>query len=370
LPFSSRLLVLVVVALLGAGCGEKKAQSAKPDAARPVVCDLEKARAEMPELERRCTEGDAKSCFELGTYIHGRPWCGPVTAEPQRIRAWGLFEKACLLGYDDVCDDLFYRTYPLRRDYPATIEELDVACAGGVGFACLQRGEHIHGKLGEAWEAAVDRKEFFRRFDELDRESYPWYQRGCKLGISTSCEHEAIQLRDGRGISADPVRAVKMLDDACRRHRAHPKDFVTSSLGCLWLAQSYDEGLGVARDWQRSRTIRHEVCRLDKLCDDLFLVPSSDLRQWVWALEYTAAAASNGLALLWRRRRSAGKRMFPLLFYVASVAGLSIAWELWYYFTGSNLQSPAWWAVALVPVLLPLWVWIRHLRYPHVIFDG
>jgi hypothetical protein len=39
---------------------------------------------------------------------------------------------------------------------------------------------------------------------------------------------------------------------------------------------------------------------------------------------------------------------------LAAVAGTLIAWELFYYFTGSRWSSPLWWSFAPLPVLAQL----------------
>ncbi|HTM44960.1 MAG TPA: hypothetical protein VL137_08400, partial [Polyangiaceae bacterium] len=151
---SSGSFCLALAGLAALAC---KGRINKPPVAEEphVFCDLDAARREMPQLERECDQGNARSCFNLGTEIHGRPWCGPATPKPQRIHAWGLFEKACLGGFDDACDDLFYRTFPLQS-YPATTTELEAACQQGVGFACYQRADQLNREWIDLITSGVD----------------------------------------------------------------------------------------------------------------------------------------------------------------------------------------------------------------------
>jgi TPR repeat protein len=241
---------------------------------KEVVCDLEKARAAMPELELRCAEGDAKSCFVLGTMIHGRPWCGPVTPQPDRIRAWGLFEKACLLGEEESCYALENGAGTRWRvDAPAA--QLEEGCRAEVGYACYLRGQQLKEAFWDSLSPESQEETIRDGLRKAIREAHPWFERACARDIQEGCFEEAWVLMHG----PKAERAVTLLENACRDWRGRHNRVVDSALSCIWLAKAYEEGLGVARDWQRARTMLHEVCQLDQVCNDLYLVDSSNRRR-------------------------------------------------------------------------------------------
>lgn len=353
---------MALVALPALACREPATSRLADAPEKPVVCDLEKWRAEMPRLEQQCAQGVAKSCFVLGTLVHGRPWCGPVTPQPDRIRAWGLFEKACMLGEEEGCIALGNGA-GTRWRVDAPVAQLEEGCSADVGYACYLRGQRIKEDFWDSLPPESAEETIRDGLRTAMRNAHPWFERACARGVQEGCFEEAFLVMYG----PNPERAVTLLEQACGDWRANRKPVVGSVLSCLSLAEAYEEAYG---DRPRAHALRHDVCREDQLCNALYLVASSDHRAWLWSLEYTAAAATNGLALwLMRRRRPTAKWHFPLLLAVATLAGLSIAWELWYYFTGSPWQSTAWWAVAPVPVVLPLWFWIRQLHSPHVTSD-
>lgn len=325
-----------------------------------MVCDLEKGRAEMPELERQCAEGVAKSCFSLGTMIHGRPWCGPATEKPARIRAWELFEKACLLGDENGCIGLQNGAgTPWTKKGPPT-SELEAACDSGVGYACYLRGQQVM----DFWESLPDNQNHVIRHALLraSRDAHPWFERGCAEGIQEACFEVAMDLLQGSGAAMDPERAVSLLDVACRDWKAARQPVVGSILSCIWLGLAYRSGDGVAPDRRRGQALLHEACRLDQVgCDELYLVHEPEELRWgLWAIEGFGVFAPAGVTILvTRRRRRSANWLFSLLLAVAALTGLTIACELWHYFTGSPWQSHAWWGVALFPMIVPTWIWLR-----------
>jgi hypothetical protein len=239
-------------------------------------------------------------------------------------------------------------------DAPAA--QLEEGCRAEVGYACYLRGQQLKEAFWDSLSPESQEETIRDGLRKAIREAHPWFERACARDIQEGCFEEAWVLMHG----PKAERAVTLLENACRDWRGRHNRVVDSALSCIWLAKAYEEGLGVARDWQRARTMLHEVCQLDQVCNDLYLVDSSNRRRWIWSLEYSAAMAANGFALfLLRRHRPAAKWHFPLLLTIALLAGLSIAWELWYYFTGSRWQSPLWWAVAVVPALFPLFAWRR-----------
>jgi hypothetical protein len=327
---------------------------------KAVVCDLEKARAEMPERERKCNEGDARSCFWLGTVIHGRPWCGTATEKPDRIRAWGLFEKSCLLGDEEGCIGLRNGAGTQWTKKGPPVSELEAACGSGVGYACYLRAQ----RMMDFWKVLPSHENHVIRHALLraSRDAHPWLERGCAQGIQEACFELALNLQAGSGAAMDPERAVSLLDVACRDWRTRRQPVVGAHLSCIWLGLAYRSGDGIAPDVRRGQALLHEACQLDQVgCEDLFLIHEPEELRWgLWGLESIGALAPGGVAVVVARRRRSGRKwLFPVLLTIATLAGAAIALELWYYFTGSRWQSPLWWAVALVPTVLPVFAWRR-----------
>lgn len=356
-----RQLTLTAFSLAGPlGCCDRGDDPQHLATEADPVCDLDKARREMPDLEQQCSKGVAESCFSLGTMIHGRPWCGPATIEPQRIRAWGLFEKACMLGNEDGCFALGNGAgTPFVSE--AANEELDRGCTNGVGYACSLRGERVM----DFWPTLPPDPPGNTIREALigaTHEAYPWFRRACELGVQEGCFQQALALQRGVGLPHEHEQAAKLLAEACRDQRTNHRPLVSPTLACIWLGLAYERGLGLPRDHQRGHELLHESCRIEQVCDDaLFLVAERKRRSSIWMLEAMSALAPN-VWLLWakRRRRRVTGWLWALLLCTGALAGLSIAWELFFYFTGSRYASLAWWSLALLPVIYPLaWPTLR-----------
>jgi hypothetical protein len=74
----------------------------------------------------------------------------------------------------------------------------------------------------------------------------------CAANVSTACLHVAHAYEAGRGVAADPGRAVFFYERACSVDEAEE--------GCAKAADAYATGTGVSKDRAKERALRGRAC--------------------------------------------------------------------------------------------------------------
>ena len=86
------------------------------------------------ELERKCNNGDAGSCVDLGNlYYDGDD------VKQDYNKAMGFYSKACEMGHTKGCYHLgilYYNGKGVKQDYKKAIKFLNKACDLGLKDAC------------------------------------------------------------------------------------------------------------------------------------------------------------------------------------------------------------------------------------------
>ena len=193
------------------------------------------------DCKAQCEKGSAESCFNLADYM--------PKGTPDAERA-AVYKKACDGGFGDGC--AWFSLYARPGDFgvsamPRWREALKAAstgCAMGSGVSCQF--------LGDILGAPVDFPSFTN-----EGAAARAYERGCMLGHGDSCGDASVAYRQGNGVTANPTKAVELLDKACQ---------AGSNDQCADLAELLAEGTdGVTKDLPRAYPIARKACRKEPL---------------------------------------------------------------------------------------------------------
>lgn len=190
------------------------------------------------ECQSACDAGDAPSCTKLAKrYDEGKG----VTADPDKAK--DLFDRACLKKDPEGC-------YQLALGWGNDAEKLENyanACDAGWAEACTNLGARYGNGKGVTADPV--------RARELA-------EKACKGGDSMGCANLGLYLRDGMGGPKDLPRAATVLRQACD---------ASEGPACNRLASMYDNGTGMPEDNAVARKIYTRACDLDAAtgCNDL-----------------------------------------------------------------------------------------------------
>jgi hypothetical protein len=192
-------------------------------------------------LRRRCDEGSADACRQLGeAHLHGRG------VERQEELARDLFERACSGGAAAACTQLGLLHHdPYRRGAAQPARAAQETALALFVRAC--EGGHAEGCRLSAYT-----QELLRALEE--RATAPLYRRACDLGDERACETVASYLAWGQGgLTRNPARAVAIRERLCRG------GYIPS---CHQLGIHYLRGDdGVPRDEQRGLRLEQKACQ-------------------------------------------------------------------------------------------------------------
>lgn len=363
----SAVRICLAVCVFAAACSKQptgKGQPARlkdnaPGDTTCELCDPVPSGSETYENQvAACERGVALSCAWLAHAWHGPPWCCLRGHTPDKVRSVLYIERACDLGEENACAELFMLT---QRFAPHGPELAAASCKLGSAQGCYAQGEYV--ASGWSDDSRKDGGATPERVRAAAARAYPFYQQACDLGHVDACANVGLALRVGHmGVERDPRKAVRVLERACKSHREHPRPHISSGYACPWLAQAYWEGMGTPRNRDLARRLQHESCRRDDLwCDDLPLVARLNVSPWgIWLPEAALLVAANLLAailIFWHRAWAALPRrrhaLCNLSFVTALVLGCASGAQLWYFFWGSPRESFAWALVGLLAVVMP-----------------
>lgn len=233
----------------------------KPTTYCPSQCTGDSS-ALVRELDldvQRCEAGDAESCFKASTMRMGYPYCCTPSIEVDRVWALRSMKRACTLGHDDACWQLYVVFTPwmdrLAKD------NAQRGCEAGMGYAC-----HVLG----SWPFTIDGGE-----QELQRQA-------CALGDPNGCAMAYVNVASGQqklpGLTPEDGRqklkysCSTYLSPKWEKLRAKDMGAMVDEFGCVWLAEGLKMGWGGPTDWNKARWLDHYLCRESGHCSPLFPV--------------------------------------------------------------------------------------------------
>jgi TPR repeat protein len=157
---------------------QRKAFQAGGKESEPPAAQLN--RTAVKAFERGCHLDDGRSCTWLGLEVERG-----VNAERDVVRAAGLYEKGCTLGYRSGCIDAARMYETGRKAYPDA--------------------------LGAPRPPPTPKPDLPR---DVAR-SVTLYERGCQLGEPAGCFVAGRVLAEGEGIAPDPERALGLFARLC-----------------------------------------------------------------------------------------------------------------------------------------------------------
>ena len=212
---------------------------------------------QLREYGDRACMLDKRRCDLLG-YLYANNEGG--VDDPAKGREW--YAISCDNGAVDGCNlggDMFSEGRGGAKDMPTAVDMWKRACDLGGDFACAKAAEQMH--LGTEVDAdAYGAFDLFHlgclRGDakachyagyllengwagdgvKKPEESWIYYEEGCTLYRSDSCNAFAVQLRDGIGIEKDAARALSVYEESCASQ---------NFLGCTEAGRMYFDGVGV-----------------------------------------------------------------------------------------------------------------------------
>lgn len=159
--------------------------------------------------------------------------------EKDAAKAAGYYQKSCDKGFRLGCRNLGlqYETgggLPLNR--AKAVENLDHACAAGLGLACDDLGDlYDQMKAGGAADPA---------------KGAVAYQKGCDLGNGASCGKLGRHYVTGAGVAKDPAKGISLYEKGCASNR----------LTCDDLGDVYAKGMGVPVDKAKAKIYYGKAC--------------------------------------------------------------------------------------------------------------
>lgn len=202
--------------------------------------DVEVRAANVEELRRSCSRGDADDCLWAGELV-----CSDVLGAPNPTEAASLFESGCpafgrtTAETGPTCDRigaLLEAGTCGDADIRAAVRYFDRGCRADHAFSCFRMGNvSAYGLAGPEDEAGA----------------VPYFQRGCDLGSDEACTSLGVFYLDGRGVGVDQPRARQLFERACSHH--HPN-------GCLQLGYTLVDGEGGPVDARRALAVFTEAC--------------------------------------------------------------------------------------------------------------
>lgn len=191
------------------------------------------------EAIEQCADGSAKACYRVGDRYHGGdgvPRDNDLSNE--------LIRHACAEGYIRACYDMgarYFQGVEVEQNLGKARTYFESACHDGYPEACHMLARTVRDGLGGP-----------RNLDRARR----LFGRSCELGFTRDCDRELAPVRAAVGPHEArlPEKAPEAVVDAARR--------CDSGLmsGCTDLADAYETGRGVARNFDRAEHLYELAC--------------------------------------------------------------------------------------------------------------
>lgn len=168
--------------------------------------DYDKRTEARALAARMCDSGDALACVTLARYADD----GVGGDIDQPLERASLI-AACRAGLGGACinaGQMAQMGEGGQQDKPLARELAGLGCDAGDSRACQFLGGYLN---QDGWDAESDEAR-----DELWAQSRAAYQKGCEAGDPYSCTSFAGMLAEGKGGEEDRMRAMTILDEACK----------------------------------------------------------------------------------------------------------------------------------------------------------
>lgn len=186
-----------------------------------------------------CDLDSMEACGQAGALL-ATGTGGP--ADP--IKGYDLLERACRAEQWQACANVAVMArdgLAHDADWASARDYFGMACDGGIANACND--------LGIMWMQLSDRSG-----DERWRDpALLVFIASCDGGDGAGCSNAARQLREGRGVPTDLVRAHDLAVRGCEANSAR---------ACLLASDMRGAGEGVEGDAQTARALRQKACDL------------------------------------------------------------------------------------------------------------
>jgi len=222
----------------GQGCSWQ-ANALSRQAASGQEIDQGKLIAARELYLRGCELRAMEACGQAGALV-ATGTGGP--SDP--IQGYGLLERACRAEQWQACANVAIMArdgLAHDADWDSARDYFEMACDGGIANACND--------LGIMWMQLADRSG-----DERWRDpALLVFIASCDGGDGAGCSNAARQLREGRGVPTDSVRAYALASRGCE---------AKSARACLLASEMRSAGEGVESDAQTARALRQKACDL------------------------------------------------------------------------------------------------------------
>ena len=145
-------------------------------------------------LQRACDLGSALACNDLALLF-----------EDESQQALPLLQRACDLGLTRGCANwgvLSWRVGSSDAERDRALETLVRACDASDAFACNEAGDVQYSLQGTKGDAMLGK-------------AHASYEKGCKLGRTSSCLNDGWMLSRGEGTGRDRARALELFRLVC-----------------------------------------------------------------------------------------------------------------------------------------------------------
>lgn len=256
------------------------------------VATMSPSRRAIAAAERGCKADDAKACTRAAS-LHIDGYFGRGGGN---VRDWSdakaLYERGCELHDPAGCTGVAWLMLEVR-DYAHAMPILEDSCRDGDHAACSLIADELQPGNGMARDKGVpeDLSRALRLYDAACTAAKPgdgctsgcnslgslyyyghhsatsnaqvsvdhakaasYYDRACTLGCINSCDTLGDMLRTGDGITAEPARAAKSYEKACKTGPFAPS--------CMALSELYKTGTGVPKNAATAKALFTRACRL------------------------------------------------------------------------------------------------------------
>ncbi|MEP7008736.1 MAG: PDZ domain-containing protein [Acidobacteriota bacterium] len=219
-------------------CREGKADACAELGRRRIKSSTSGSEVEaaLALYEQACQGDDASGCSELAGNLLERHPAGEAWTEKDSERAAEMAKKGCDGGFSSACAHLglLYSTgRGVTQDDGRATGLYEIACDGGDPAGCFNVGLNYEKQRG------VPRN---------DARMLLGYVHGCEGGYPQACTNLGYLYDHGIGVIANPERAAKLYERAC----AGDPCTVGDPLGCLNSGIFLRDGRGVEKDARRA----------------------------------------------------------------------------------------------------------------------
>lgn len=195
-------------------------------------------------LENKCNQSDAESCYKLGSHYY---WGEIVKVDDAKASIF--LEKACDSNLSKGCY-LLGTLYDDRKDYLKAKDFFTKACSMGSNEGCSSLA--LKYKYGEG-------------IPKDPKKAVDIYQKLCELKQDSSCVNAGYIYERGDGVSMDKAKAKWFYERACGGKNAD---------GCFRSGEMYENGSGTAINITQALEYFKKACALkeNKGCAKLKLL--------------------------------------------------------------------------------------------------